>query len=306
LNVRGTRLLKRLAILAATFTLIVAHYVVMVRPAYLNWGATPEEQVKPLPGDEIVEWAASQATRAITIAAPADQVWPWLAQLGQDRGGFYSFDVLENLVGCEMPTVDVLRPDKQSWKVGDRLWMYPSHKAGGVGFATLQAFEPGRVLGFGTRMVGTSLDEAEDGSWTYVLEPAGATHTRLLVRGRGSPRHTLLGVGFDWLIFEPIHFAMERRMLIGLAEVAETGARSRRVNHLHVLLWTLTFGLLAAAKVAVIWREHWVRPLVAFVAAAAVFEVLTLRQPPLFIGALMAMVPALILWQPGRRRTGPK
>lgn len=301
---RGKRFLTRLLILAVTFTLIVSHYVEVVRPAYLNWGATPEEQSKPLPGDEIVDRAMSQATRAITIAVPPDQVWPWIAQLGQDRGGFYSFDVLENLVGCEMPTVDVLRSDRQSWKLGDKLWMYPSDKAGGAGFATLRAFEPGRVLGFGTRMVGSSLAEPENGSWTYVLEPAGATHTRLLVRGRGSPRHTMLGVAFDWIIFEPIHFAMERRMLIGLAEVAETGVRSRRLNHLHVLLWTVTFGLLVAAKAAVIRREKWIRPLVAFVAAAAVFQVLTLLQPPLLIGALMVVATGFILWP--WRRTGAK
>ena len=300
---RGKRLLTRLSILTVTFALIVAHYVEVVRPSYLNWGATAEEQSRALPGDEIVDRAMSQATRAITIAAPPDQVWPWIAQLGQDRGGFYSFDLLENLVGCEMPTVDVLRPDKQSWKLGDKLWMYPSDKAGGAGFATLVAYEPGRILGFGTRLVGTSLDHPENGSWTYVLEPAGATHTRLLVRGRGSPRHTMLGVGFDWIVFEPIHFAMERRMLIGVAEVAETGARSRGLNHLHVLLWTVTFGLLVTAKVGVIRREKWVRPLVGFVAAAAVFEVLTLRQPPLVIGVSMVVAVGFILWPWRRNRT---
>ena len=93
-------------------------------------------------------------------------------------------------------------------------------------------------------------------------------------------------------------------MMIGLAEVAETGVRSRRLNHLHVLLWTVAFGLLVAAKVAVIRREKWIRPLVAFVAAAAVFEVLTLRQPPLVIGALMVVATGFLLspW----RRTGAK
>ena len=152
---RGARLFKRLTVLAVTLALIVAHYIEVVRPAYLNWGATSEEQTRPLPGDDIVEHAMSQATRAITIAVPPGQVWPWIAQLGQDRGGFYSFDALVNLVGCDMPTVDVLRPDKQAWQLGDKLWMYPSDKAGGAGFATLRAFEPGRVLGFCTRIVGT-------------------------------------------------------------------------------------------------------------------------------------------------------
>ena len=109
-----------------------------------------------LPGDEIVPAARSRETRAITIAAPAAQVWPWLAQLGQDRAGFYSYRLLENLVGCEMPNIEQLDPRLQSWKLGDKLWMYPPRKAGGVGFAVLAAYEPGRALGFATRQIGTA------------------------------------------------------------------------------------------------------------------------------------------------------
>src|SRR5512138_1407414 len=119
-----------------------------VRPWYLRWGTTSLEAVIELPGDEILPKAASRETRAITIHASADRVWPWLAQIGQDRGGFYSFDLLENLVGCRMPTVDVLRPEKQTWALGDKLWMYPPDKAGGIGFATLRTYVPGRALGF--------------------------------------------------------------------------------------------------------------------------------------------------------------
>ncbi len=80
-----------------------------VRPWYLHWGATDEETRRALPGDEIIGHANRQETRAITIDAPVERVWPWLAQLGQDRGGFYSYDLLENLVGCAMPTAEPRR-----------------------------------------------------------------------------------------------------------------------------------------------------------------------------------------------------
>src|SRR5579885_523921 len=120
---RGLRWIVFLASLAAIFFIHLA----FVMPAFENWGATVSEQQESLPGDNLVR-AESQQTNAITIDAPIDQVWPWLAQLGQDRGGFYSYEVLENLVGCQMPTRDYLRPDKQLWKAGDRLWMYPRSK----------------------------------------------------------------------------------------------------------------------------------------------------------------------------------
>jgi hypothetical protein len=99
--------------LFAALSLLFAAYYALVQPWFLNWGATATELRKPLPGDEIIPTARRQQTRAITIAANIDSVWPWLAQIGQDRGGFYSFDALENLVGCDMPTEDYLRPGEQ-------------------------------------------------------------------------------------------------------------------------------------------------------------------------------------------------
>ena len=290
----GLRLLALLAVCAA----IGAVFLIVVRPAYLNWGATSDERARQLPGDEIIPGAVSQNTRAITIGANVDRVWPWLAQLGQDRAGFYSFDLLENLVGCEMPTADALLPDKQSWQLGDKLWMYPSHKAGGAGFATLRTFEPGRALGFATRLVGTSLDDPENGSWTFVIEPIGLSETRLLIRGRGAARHSLLGVAFDQGFFEPIHFAMERRMMIGIAQLVETGKRDRIWNHVHVILWTITFVLFVIAGAFVMLGRRWVRSLVAFVAAAAVFQILTLLQPPLLISLLLVIVVFVLLRRP--------
>src|SRR6476620_2311093 len=122
----------RVLFLAATLTAIFGTFFYFVRPWYQHWGATEVETQQALPSDEIIPNAAGQVTRAITINRPVDEVWAWVAQLGQDRGGFYSFDLLENLVGCEMPTSDFLRPYHQNWQLGDKLWMYPSHKGGGM------------------------------------------------------------------------------------------------------------------------------------------------------------------------------
>ena len=293
----------RSLLLGGSLAAIFVAFFLFVRPWYLRWGATDDEIRRPLPGDEIIPEATRQETRAITILAPVDLVWPWLAQLGQDRGGFYSYDLLENLVGCEMPTEDHLQPDRQLWQLGEKLWMYPPHKAGGMGFATLHTYLPGRALGFATRSTGTALTAPEDGSWSFVLEPQGAATTRLLIRGRGAAGRSLLGVGFDRSIFEPMHFVMERRMMIGLKHLVEGGDRGRVSNHVQVVLWTITFALFITAIVKVVRGVVASgRATAALITAAAVFQLLTFAQPPLGIGLVLTVVVAAILWWPRQRR----
>src|SRR4051794_37751385 len=82
------------ALLGATAALFAVFFLV-ARPWYLRWGATAEDQRRPLPGDDIAIGTGPGETRAIAIHAPPAKIWPWLAQLGQDRGGFYSFERLE-------------------------------------------------------------------------------------------------------------------------------------------------------------------------------------------------------------------
>ena len=91
------RLLRPLVILGAALPWV---YMLLIRPWHLRWGATEEEIEKPLPGDDLVPEPGSQFTRAITVNAPAEEVWPWLAQVGQDRGGVYSYEWLESLSGA--------------------------------------------------------------------------------------------------------------------------------------------------------------------------------------------------------------
>jgi hypothetical protein len=179
--------------------------------------------------------------------------------------------------------------------------MYPPDKAGGAGFATLRVYEPGRVLMFGTRMLGTPLSAPENGSWGFVLEPAGPASTRVLARGRGTAARSRLGATFDHWIFEPMHFVMERRMLQGIASLAETGRRSRAANHVHLALFAIGALLMFAFAGRVLAGRHWLASLAGVGASGLLFAGLTLLQPPLVVG-----IPAVVflVWCYGQGSAG--
>ena len=90
-----------------------------------TWGATPEELAEKLPGDEFIPHPKWQYTNAISVGAPAAEVWPWLVQMGQGRGGLYSYDWLENLVGCDIHSADRILSEFQSLAVGDGIRLHP-------------------------------------------------------------------------------------------------------------------------------------------------------------------------------------
>ena len=108
--------------LAAAITAALALYALKIRPWLLNWGSTPEERQKRMPEDELTPEGSRGLTRAVTVDAPVEQVWPWVAQLGQDRGGFYSYEWLENLAGCRMQNADRIHPDRQHREVGETVF----------------------------------------------------------------------------------------------------------------------------------------------------------------------------------------
>lgn len=194
----------RLGALVILLAAIGAVFAFIVQPWYLGWGATPEERTRRLPGDEIIPDSTRQQTRAITVNAPIDRVWPWLAQIGQDRGGFYSYEWLENLAGCEMRNAERVDPEWQRREVGEPVMLHPA--APGL---PVTIFEPGRVIGL-------------EGWGVFVIEPAaGGSRTRLIARGR-IPRGsaTLFYRG----LLEIPHFVMQRKMLLGIKQRAEAAA----------------------------------------------------------------------------------
>jgi hypothetical protein len=191
------RLLRPLAILGASFPWA---YAFAIRPWHLRWGATDEELEKPLPGDELVPDPGIQSTRAITVHAPVEKVWQWLAQVGQDRGGFYSYEWLENLTGAQMRNADRIHPEWQHREVGETVFLHPA-----IG-PKVAAFEPGRAM-------------VLEGWGAFVVEPVDERATRVILRSR-VPRG--FGSLFYYLLtIEIPHFIMERRMLKGIKERAE-------------------------------------------------------------------------------------
>jgi glyoxylase-like metal-dependent hydrolase (beta-lactamase superfamily II) len=204
------------SVLAGTAALAGATLLVGPRlwRAMLDWGSTPDEARRPLPGDELLPAADLVATRAIAIgAAPAD-VWPWLVQLGVGRAGAYSYDWLDRLFGLDVRSSSRIVPELQGLNVGDVIPV----AQGGTGLR-VRILERDRVLGATT----------DDGtwSWTWVLVPVDAG-TRLLSRTRMvTARSALLARAATWLALVPASWVMERRMLLGLRELAEgTHARS--------------------------------------------------------------------------------
>jgi hypothetical protein len=198
-------------------------YMVVGRPWLRTWGTSDRERTEPLVGDELVP-ARWQTTRAVSINAPVAQVWPWLIQLGYERGGWYSYDWLERRVGAgtfaEGGSAKRVIPQLQSLAVGDTIALSP---AGGPRVAVLQ---PSNALVLHYRMNLLTSAEATpddravmDWSWAFILIPTGTRSCRLLARVRADYRPHWLVVLFPTLL-EPVHFLMETKMLRTIARQA--------------------------------------------------------------------------------------
>ncbi len=278
------RTVTRAGVLAASLGALLLAFFLFARPWYLTWGADKDLQGAPLPGDSLLWQGAPHETRAILIRAPAKDVWPWVAQIGQDRGGFYSYAILENLVGCQMKNLDYLIPALQRWQEGDKLWMYPSTAGGGIGQAPLALYYPGRALVFYTRRPGTEPTDPPDGTWAFVVQPIDGTTSRLIMRGRARGSLGLLGASFERSGFEPVHFAMERKMMEGIKARAEDRPLSVARDNIQVLLWTLTFALFVVSAAFVLDGRAWRWHTATFTAAGLLFAFLTLVQPSVWLG----------------------
>jgi hypothetical protein len=293
---RTNRLLRSAAVLLAM--LILAAVFALARLWFRNWGATADEIARPLPGDVIVQRPHEQGTRAISIEAPAGRVWAWLAQTGQDRGGFHSYELLEDLAGARMTNLPYLDPALQNWKLGDRLWMTPPDRFGGAGHAVLMHLDPGRALGFGTRQIGTSPTAPVDASWTFVVEPTGPASARLLVRSRGTGGTALVATAVTVAAFEPMHFVMERRMMEVIKARAEGRPVSAARDNLQLALWTITFLAGLAAAVAVLFGRQPHRRLLVLLAAGLLFQLLAFTQPSPWLGAPLVLALLAAGWLP--------
>jgi hypothetical protein len=187
--------------------------IFLARSRQLHWGATDRESRDPLPGDALIPRPNLAATRVLSVRAPADQVWPWIAQLGQGRGGFYSYDGLENLVGCDIHSADRVVPEWQDVEVGDQVKLHPE-----VALA-VAAIEPGRSLVLQGGVPMGNVAPPYDFTWAFVLRQRPDGTTRLMVRERYA-----YGKWWATLLVEPtavVAFLMTRKMLRGIRDRAE-------------------------------------------------------------------------------------
>jgi hypothetical protein len=214
---RDEGMAMRLRCLAAT---AVAAYGLAGRRWQLRWGASRHEVTASLPGDDLVADPDLVATRAITIRARPADVWPWVVQLGQNRGGFYSYDALENLVGCQIHSADRIVPAWQDVTVGDPVNLAPEVALTVAMVDPPQAF----VLSGGVPMGETA--PPYDFSWAFVLDGQDRT-TRLIVRERYAYARW-----WTPLLVEPVElvsFLMHQKMLRGLRDRAELAGDHARL-----------------------------------------------------------------------------
>ena len=192
----------------------VGVYFLFLRERCLTWGATPEEAASHLPGDELLDGANMVTTRAITIAAPPSAVFPWLVQMGVGRGGAYTYDWIENLLGLDMHSADRIVPELQHLEVGDVLPM----QGEGTGMR-VEILEPNQVFAL----------RSEDGRWVWAFILVGDDKgTRLISRNRISLDGASLGLKLGMVVMEPGSLVMEHKMLLGIKQRAEALASDSR------------------------------------------------------------------------------
>jgi hypothetical protein len=190
--------------------------VLLGRRWQLRWGATAQELAGPLPGDELMAKPDLTATRALTVRAPAARVWPWIAQLGQGRGGLYSYDFLENLIGCDIHSADRVVREWQDIKAGDEVRLHPDVAL------EVAAVDPGLSLVLRSAVPDGNAPPPFGFTWAFALQPGPDGTTRLMVRERYAYTQ-------PWarLIVEPVEvidFVMTQKMLRGIRSRAERAA----------------------------------------------------------------------------------
>ena len=195
----------------------------VLRSWYNWWGATTVEVTQPLPGDDLVPVPKLGYTRALTIQASPENIWSWLAQMGQGRGGLYSYDGLENLAGCKIHSVERIIPELQDIQAGELIRLGPQ----GYPCFAVASVDPARalVLISADPKTGQPVEHtAQAGkgysiaTWQFILKALDEKTTRLLVRQRLSYSPDLAWV---WRLTEPVGFVMERKMLLGIRQRAE-------------------------------------------------------------------------------------
>jgi hypothetical protein len=213
---RPGRIGRLLLIAAGIWAVMTAAYLLFLWPWMRSWGATKAEMNAVLPGDDIVPNANLRTTKAVTIEAPPAAIYPWLLQIGVDRGGMYSYDWLENLFGLKVHTTDRIVAAYQNARPGDFWRFTPENFVLNPGPGLyVHDLIPNRavLLTFGLE---SEPDQTPFDTWQFVLEPQPDGSTRLLLRSNMALKQEL-PIKLTYFV----QFIMERKMLLTLRDRAE-------------------------------------------------------------------------------------
>lgn len=187
-----------------------------------TWGATHDEIRRRLPGDDLLSDVRWTSTHAVSINAPPEAVWPWIIQIGQGRGGFYSYQTLENVFGCKMVNADSILPEFQNPQLDDEIRMHPSDAMPVFKIARIErpyVFLLNSAPAYDMRMESTI-----GVTWLFHLDPTPMDGTRLITRWRAhyEPESLKSRMAFGAVLTEPLDFVMETKMLQGIQRRAES------------------------------------------------------------------------------------
>ena len=185
------------------YVLIACCYWIFIRPQHISWGATPAETIMNFPVNEFISSNRVISTRAITINAAKEKIWPWIAQTGQNRGGFNSYYWLENLFGAKMVNADSIHPAWQDPQPGDTVY-YGKNE----GYALVSFVKQNEYYSLS--------------GWMFYLQKIDTANTRLIVRYPSMEiKQSKFATVYYYALFEPLHFIMESGMMMGIKQKAE-------------------------------------------------------------------------------------
>ncbi len=202
------------------FALIIWHVVAtpFIGRSRLRWGTVDTEPTDPLPGDELIPDPKWTYTLGMAIDAPPEKVWPWIAQVGQARGGFYTYQTLENMLGCKITNTTEVLPEFQDPQVDDLIHLHPTSPP-----LVIKKVDPPRALVlFGAPADVGNQESWAVSTWQFIVVPQEDGSSRLLTRGRSDYTPGLVNrLFFGRFPVEPISFTMSRKMLLEIKRLAE-------------------------------------------------------------------------------------
>ncbi len=207
------------------FTLTIFTFSYIIRKYIINWGTNDDDLFQAFPGDNLIESVITVSTRKIQIKASPVDIWPWLAQMGQGRGGFYSYTWLENLFGLNIQNHDTIDPGLQKIQIGDLIPFWE-----GTGVRVIELNDPTTLVLGGSlyNQMGKNSSQfvkptkSAGGTWTFHMKEVSSNHTFLYIRTR---IEVFKPYWICWimarLIIEPVHYIMERKMMFGIKKRSE-------------------------------------------------------------------------------------